>query len=322
MKSFYELTPDVVLESVESKGLEPTGYILQLNSYENRVFEIELENKKRVVAKFYRPGRWSYDAIHAEHQFLIELSQAAIRVAAPLRLDDPNLTVATSPTQETISQTPSEIYWSLFHKVQGRLPQELLGRDLERVGRLLAQVHNIGAQAPAPKRFSLGPELGDQSLEILKSRIAPELSRRYEEAAHAVLNFLEDHINPAHFIRIHGDAHRGNLLDSGTEFFFVDFDDFCNGPVAQDFWMLIAGDEDDQKRNLEFLLRGYEELRHFDDSQISLFEPLRGLRLINYTAWIARRWEDPSFPKLFPDFGSYNYWSEEVEALERIAWAL
>lgn len=322
MKSFYELTPDAVLESVESKGLEPTGYILQLNSYENRVFEIELENKKRVVAKFYRPGRWSYDAIHAEHQFLIELSQATIRVAAPLRLDDANLTVATSPTQETISQTPSEIYWSLFHKVQGRLPQELLGQDLERVGRLLAQVHNIGAQSPAPKRFFLGPELGDQSLEILKSRIAPELSNRYEEAAHVVLNFLEDHINPAHFIRIHGDAHRGNLLDSGTEFFFVDFDDFCNGPVAQDFWMLIAGDEEDQKRNLEFLLRGYEELRHFDDSQINLFEPLRGLRLINYTAWIARRWEDPSFPKLFPEFGSYNYWSEEVEALERIAWAL
>lgn len=310
--NFYDLTPEIVLSSLEKGGFEPTGSILQLNSYENRVFEIELEGKQKVIAKFYRPGRWSRDTILEEHEFLREIESAGIHTAPALKL----------PNGSTLMDADG-IFWSVFPKIQGRLIQEILPRDLERIGRSLAHIHNIGAQKPAKYRVTLDvPSYGEPSLDLLANWVAPEIWNRYSEAANTLLDRLDDLLEDTTYIRIHGDCHRGNLLDSGTELFFVDFDDFCNGPVAQDLWMLTAGDLDEQKVNLEAILKGYEELREFDHNEIELFEPLRGLRLLHYSAWIARRWEDPSFPKLFPNFNTYNYWSEELEALEKIVWAL
>jgi Ser/Thr protein kinase RdoA (MazF antagonist) len=312
-QNFYELTPDQVMEAMESVGLQPTGEFLQLNSYENRVFEIFLEKEdskpERVVAKFYRPQRWSKNAIADEHQFLLDLKNEGIEVVAPLEF-----------SKKTIFEHAG-MYWCVFPKFMGRMPQEFLRGDFLKIGRTLAMIHNVGSQKKAAHRPTLDIETyGRESIKILDGIVAPEVWGRYKPAAQKIIEYLEDHLDPSTFIRIHGDCHRGNLLNNGEKFFFVDFDDFINGPVAQDFWMLLSSDSFDDQ--LDEFLSGYTEIRDFDDSQIELFEPLRGLRILHYAKWIATRWSDPSFPRLFPDFHSYTYWAQETEQLEKIAWNL
>lgn len=202
------------------------------------------------------------------------------------------------------------------------MPEEFLGDDLKSVGRKLAQIHNIGAQ----KEFEHRPVIAEhpwtpwETLDFLERWVAPEVWPRYREAATRLNEQLQEIIDPSEFIRIHGDCHRGNLLNTGaqdrSEFFFLDFDDTCMGPVSQDFWMLFSSFSGTEEQ--ELLLSGYEEFREFPRHQMDWFLPLRGLRVLSYAAWIARRWEDPSFPRLFPDFNTYNYWAEEVETLEKI----
>lgn len=312
-KNFYELTPDQVLMGIESLGIRTTGEFTQLNSYENRVFEVRLEendlNAEKLIAKFYRPGRWSKEAIQDEHQFLTDLKTEGIEVVAPYEIK----------SQTIFSH--QDIFFSLFPKFYGRMPQELLQGDFQKIGRTLALIHNVGSRQKAKFRPSMTADIyGKESLKILKNTVAMEMWSRYEKAAQQIIAFLEDHLDPERFIRIHGDCHRGNLLNDGSRFFFVDFDDFCNGPEAQDFWMLLSQDQFDDELNE--ILDGYTEIRDFDESQIELFEPLRGLRIIHYAKWIAARWTDPSFPRLFPDFQSYSYWAQETEQLEKIAWSL
>lgn len=324
MNSFYDLTPDIVMTGIEDAGLIPTGEYIQLNSYENRVFDIRLEAEGnppelngRVIAKFYRPGRWDEATIQEEHDFLLDLKTAGLPVVAPL----------TQKNRRTISSCEG-MYLGLFPKSLGRIPQELFPPDYQKIGRTLAHLHNIGEQKPARHRPRLHPEvLGWPSLKILTKWIAPEVRPRYEQASTQILQWLDDRLNDVRFQRIHGDCHKGNLLlrqvrDEADQFFLIDFDDFCMGPAVQDFWMLFSGDQESLGEEEQSILAGYEELRHFDDSELALIPGLRGLRIIHYAAWIARRWEDPSFPRLFPAFRDYVYWAEEVEALEKIAWAL
>lgn len=302
------MDPNQVLSAVEALGLEPTGELLQLNSYENRVYEIRLEKNQRVIAKFYRPGRWTKECILEEHAFLFELAAADVPVVTPNIIQNSSLFLHEG------------IWCALFPKFYGKMPEEFVGEDLKQVGRRLAQIHNIGSQ----KRFQHRPILGeipfspDENLEFLKSYVAPELWFRYRQAGEELLDLLQDTVDGHSFLRIHGDCHRGNLLYSPgaerREFFFVDFDDCLMGPAVQDFWMLFSELNDPQER--EQILTGYEEFRDFPHEQWAWIPLLRGLRVLNYAAWIARRWEDPSFPKLFPDFGSFNYWAEETEALE------
>jgi Ser/Thr protein kinase RdoA (MazF antagonist) len=307
--SFDKLDPNMVLNAVSEMGHEPTGRVFQLNSYENRVFDIELEDHQRVIAKFYRPGRWSKDEILDEHDFLFDLIKEDIPAVAPLIQNN--------------GRSLSEhfgLYLALFPRVAGRLPQELNGLELNQIGRRLAQIHAIGARYSAPHRWRLDAEtFGWPSLEVLRDWVYPELWTRYERVAIELLNEFEQVIDDSHFSRIHGDCHRGNLLLQAEGFSFVDFDDFCNGPAVQDLWMLARGDPDETDRNLEALLKGYEDLREFDRTTLEWIEPLRALRLIYYSAWIARRWSDPSFPKIFPDYETYLYWLEEVDELEKIA---
>ncbi len=345
LDQFYQLTPEVVMQGIEQWGLKPTGQYTQLNSYENRVFDIVLEPQSRedlgdrVIAKFYRPQRWSQEAILEEHDFLQELQQAGIPAVAPLKTRGKSLSLVAG------------LWLTLFPKTLGRIPQELSNQDLHRIGRRLAQIHNVGEQRPALHRPHLTPEdLGWPALDRLSQWVAPEVWSRYEKAAEEILAFLEEALEPEKFIRIHGDCHKGNLLQQdrrwdlteaekfgealgsdqmGRQFFFVDFDDFCMGPVVQDFWMLFAAsgsqgeqDKEDLRREQESLLAGYTELRDFRTSDLELIPGLRGLRIIHYAGWIARRWQDPSFPRLFPQFRDYSYWAEETEALERIAWGL
>ena len=314
-EEFYDLTPEVILAGVEAAGFKTTGEYIQLNSYENRVFDIKLETEPgRLIAKYYRPGRWSKEQILEEHEFLHDLKTQGLATVEAVR----------QKNGSTVSEY-NGIYLGLFPKIQGRLPQELFPEDYQKVGRAMAQLHNTGAQKKIKARPSLTVEqFGWPALEKLEGWVAPEMWQRYQVAAEDILFVLEDLLEPKTFIRIHGDAHKGNLLmtdraGEDKQIFFVDFDDFVSGPEAQDFWMLLAGSDEDEK---ESFIQGYEELREFPHLQMDLIEPLRGLRILHYGAWIARRWDDPTFPHLFPQFTSYSYWAEETEALERIAWAL
>jgi Ser/Thr protein kinase RdoA (MazF antagonist) len=204
------------------------------------------------------------------------------------------------------------------------MPQELGYEELTKLGRVLARLHNVGTLQKAKNRAIIDAEhFGRPALDRVSNLMNHEIWTRYSTAAEGILDYLDSELDPRTFQRIHGDAHRGNVLmtdEAGktSEFFLIDFDDFAMGPPVQDFWMLFRHDEDDFADELDAFLGGYTELREFDESQLRLMEPLRGLRIIHYAAWIARRWEDPSFPKIFPSFGSDAYWFEEMQALEKV----
>lgn len=311
--SFYQLDPEAVMSAAEAAGYQPTGEFQQLNSYENRVFDLSLETGDNVIAKFYRPGRWSREAIQEEHDFLLALKAEDIHAVAPLVQADGS----------TVSLQDG-LLTAFFPKVRGRLPDEFLNDDLARVGRLIARVHMIGARREAEHRPTLDAHHygGWATLDFMEPVIVPEIRQRYFEAAENIIAAAEDVLDPSEYQRIHGDCHRGNLLSTGKEFFLVDFDDFLNGPVVHDFWMLLSGDDDRFEDEQNEILEGYEELMEFPHHQWEWIPILRGLRIIRYSGWIAERWKDPSFPRLFPDYGTYPYWAREVEALEKIAWQL
>lgn len=318
-KDFYSLTPDEVLAAVDHSGFRTTGEFSQLNSYENRVFDLKLEiesekDRSNLIVKFYRPERWSKAMIQEEHDFLADLEAGGMPVVAPLKLS----------TGNTLEEA-NGMYFTCFPKARGRMCQELLPRDLQRLGRSLARMHNIGESRPFKHRPSLSvEEILEPGLKASQEHCVPELKEKYRIAANDVADYLYDVLNPDTFIRIHGDCHKGNFLEVDThdqpkEFFFVDFDDSVMGPVAQDFWMLLSGDEDDSQDDLECLMNGYLELRNLNEDDLDILPGLRALRIIHYSGWIARRWEDPSFPRLFPQFHDFNHWAEETEALEAVA---
>jgi Ser/Thr protein kinase RdoA (MazF antagonist) len=329
---FFELTPERVLAAVESSGLNCTGRCLTLNSFENRVYDVELESEvfseelnsmavegqssasflklDRRIVKFYRPGRWTEAQILEEHQFLADLNAEEIPAIAPLKFAD----------GRTLHQIPgSEIYFAIFPKVGGRSPDELDEDQLRRVGRLLARIHNVGATRKAPNRFPLTPQTyGISNLEFLMQGgwVPLEFQNRYQSVVKEICTKIEPWFNQADFQRVHGDCHLGNLLWNSTGPFFLDFDDMVNAPPVQDLWMIVPGREPEAVQHRMVLLEGYEEFRSFDYRSLKMIEPLRALRIINYSAWIARRWDDPVFPRVFPQFGSHPYWSKELEALE------
>jgi len=312
---FFQLTPDFVMDAVESCFCPTTGEYLQLNSYENRVFSVRVEEPVggQIIVKFYRPGRWSEAAIREEHSFLEELSSNGVAVVPPLK----------QKNGDTLS-IQHGLWCTIFPKAKGRMPQEFRLDDLTKLGRVLARLHNVGSQRKSKHRAIIDSEhFGRPALDTISRLVNHAIWERYSNAAEGILEYLESELDPRTFQRIHGDCHRGNVLQTDepgkpSEFFLIDFDDFAMGPVVQDFWMLFRHDEDDFADELGAFLDGYTELRDFDESQLRMMEPLRGLRIIHYAAWIARRWEDPSFPKIFPNFGSDAYWFEEMQALEKV----
>lgn len=318
ISSFLSLDPDTVLKTCEKAGFKPTGLFNQLNSYENRVFDIQLEQSgtapiDNIIAKFYRPERWSKESIFEEHQFLKDLNEAEIPALKPIEL----------PNGSTLIES-SGISVAFFPKFRGRMPQELSLPDLNRIGQLFARVHNVGAKSIAHNRPVMDSSYYGswETLGILDSWVGPEMRGRYFPAAEKILSFIDDNFDTSEFIRIHGDAHKGNILQMQESYFLVDFDDFCNGPAVQDFWMLLSYDTETLTAEKDAFIEGYQMFREFPFHQLKWIEALRGLRIIMYAGWIAKRWKDPSFPKIFPDFGSYTYWAEEVEALEKISWNL
>lgn len=310
IESFFSLTPDRVIAAAESAGVPCTGLCYPLNSLENRVYELERDDRTRVVAKFYRPGRWSAEAVQDEHRFLVDLVAADIPVAPALPLPG-GVTVAAAPD--------TGILYALFPRVGGRAPDELTDDQLRRIGRLLARVHAVGAAGAAPHRRVLDARAwGEESLAVL--RTSPTLPPTLGAALDAVTRRLLDRVAPdfegvaRH--RIHGDCHLGNLLWGPAGAFFLDFDDMMVGPAVQDVWLLAPGRDAEGLRQRDTLLEGYAELRPFDRSTLRLVEPLRALRYLHYAAWITRRWADPAFPRAFPQYGSAQYWAELVADLE------
>lgn len=305
---FFDLTPDAVIKAVEEGGYEPTGHCLTLNSYENRVYDLMLEDGSHVVGKFYRPGRWTREQILEEHRFLHELKADEIPVCAPL----------TFPDGETLRQT-NGIYYALWPRTGGRVPDELSDDEVSLLGRLLARIHNVGAARPAAHRIELtGEAYGLEPLAYLEEHgFLPSHCRdRYAAAVRAIVELYETLRVGVPVHRIHGDCHLGNLLHGTAGWFFLDFDDFLTGPAVQDLWMLVPARDGEGLRQRELFIDAYRLFRDFDTAWLRLIEPLRALRYIRYAAWIARRWEDPAFPAAFPHFGTVQYWEEETTDLE------
>ena len=306
---FYSLTPDRVLDAVEVGDRRCTGRFIVLNSYENRVYQLELDDGSFVVGKFYRPGRWTRDQILDEHEFIWDLDDAEIPMACPMEL----------APDETIGRLGS-IYFSIFPRIGGRAPDEMDDDQLRRVGALLARIHAIGRTDVAEHRLELTPQTyGWDDLEVLLrgDHIPASHRHRYEEVATEVVEAMVPLFAPfgGGQQRIHGDAHLGNVLRSPGGFVFLDFDDMVMGPPVQDLWMLWGGRDAWALRRRDILLDGYESMAPFDRASLRLVEPLRALRYIHYTAWLARRWEDPAFKVAFPDFGTESYWTTRTADL-------
>lgn len=316
---YDQLTPDTVLDALYSVGLLPDGRMQPLGSYENRVYQACLDMPEqgcaKVVAKFYRPGRWSVEQIQEEHDFAQQLIQAEVPVVAPLQLQD-----------RTLHQHAGFAF-SISPWRGGRTPELDDWDTLEWIGRFLARIHQVGAQQPFAHRPPLDAvHLGRQPLQWLLAHadIPPHLRQPWKQAAEAALAMAEAALAASPFtpIRLHGDCHPGNILwtpldDEGRGGpHFVDLDDARMGPAVQDLWMLLSGDRMQRSQQLSTLVEGYEQLRDFDRRELSLIEPLRTLRLIHYSAWLAQRWQDPAFPRAFPWFGSESYWQEQIQVLQ------
>jgi Ser/Thr protein kinase RdoA (MazF antagonist) len=305
--SFFELTPDKVMSAVESHGFNPTGRYRVLNSYENRVFDVDLETEgdsefnRSVIVKFYRPHRWSRETILEEHEFLQELKQEGLPVAAPLLLRE----------QSTLWEHEG-LWMTVFPKIRGRLIEEILPQQVPHLGRWLARLHNIGARKAARFRPTLQPN--PDRLALLEPHIPLELWTSYRNIAEEVFEFLTHALPHFQSIRVHGDFHRGNLIWN-QDWTLIDFDDFLMAPAAQDFWIILTQlSEEDQT----VFVDAYRELRDWDEEEQFLLEPLRAFRIVHYSTWVAERWDDPSFPHLFPGFHDYNFWSNEILTLQKI----
>lgn len=307
MPPAYEgLTPDTVLDALDSAGWRGDGRMLALNSYENRVYQVNLEDDSVVVAKFYRPNRWSDAQILEEHSFATELSEREIPVIAPLAAGGTTL------------HAFGGFRFAVFPRRGGRTPELEDERVLEWIGRFLGRIHAVGATRPFAVRPALDIEaFGTEPRQwLLDSGMLPaDVREAWESVSAQALQRVEQAFTQAgavRRIRLHGDVHAGNVLWTDRGPHFVDFDDARMGPAVQDLWMMLPGDREGALRSLKALLDGYRRFHDFDARELALVEPLRTLRLLHYSAWIARRWDDPAFPAAFPWFNTQRYWQDRI----------
>lgn len=320
---FDALLPETVLESVAAQGFRPTGSLLPLNSYENRVYEIALEDADPIVAKYYRPKRWTVPAIAEEHQFLQALADAEVPVVQPLPLPHP-IDIISS-----LGQTGDFIY-AFWPKFRGRCRDEILNEDRRWLGRSLARLHNVGEHFKCRHRLHLTPETyGVQSLEFILSQefLPPDLKKNIE--AHLILAI--DLTRPfftadLKAIPVHGDCHPANILWNRDGPYLLDFDDMVVATPVQDIWMLFYGDADEIAEQKKFFFEGYETFRAFDHGTLILAEPLRTLRMIRHAAWIGQRYAEPAFQRAFPYYRETRYWEgfllhikEQISLLQELS---
>jgi len=309
---FSTLTPDTILNATESLGFVCSGSLFPLNSYENRVYQIGIENSTPLIAKFYRPHRWSRDAILEEHQFSQELEALEIPVVAPWK----------SETNQTLHEY-EDFRFALFPRKSGSALEVGNIELLEWMGRFIGRLHAVGACRPFQYRRELNAETyGYRAYQFLiENRFIPDyLKDRYCHAAETALQNVEacfQKAGPMNQIRLHGDMHCGNILWSENGPHIVDLDDCLMGPAIQDIWMLLSGDETQVNIQLDYILNGYNEFFDFNYRELHLIEALRTLRIMHYSAWLANRWEDPAFPRNFPWFNTAQYWQEHLEHINQ-----
>jgi len=301
---YAALSPDRVLDALEAHGWLPSGGLLELNSYENRVYQVELDAGGFVVTKFYRPARWTDAQIREEHGFTLELAEAELPVVAPLVRDG-----------ETLF-SHGGFRFAVFPRQGGHAPDLEVGDSPAVLARTLARLHGVGREQPFRARARLTVErMGWQSREyLLGSGFVPaELEPAYAQVTDNLLQTVAARWPEGEsWRRIHGDCHLGNLLWRDDRPHFVDFDDCVTGPAVQDLWMLLSGSREEQEAQLKRLLDAYLPLAHFDTASLVLIEPLRTLRMLHQAAWIGRRWHDPAFPRAFPWFGEMRFWSQHI----------
>jgi Ser/Thr protein kinase RdoA (MazF antagonist) len=311
LSAFHDLGPDAILDAVEAAGFPCDGRISALNSYENRVYQVGITDATPLVAKFYRPERWSDAAILEEHAFTLELAAREIPVAAP---------VADAGGRTLFHAGPHRL--ALYPRLGGRPPEADSPDQLEMLGRCIARIHNVGAAG----RFAHRPLLDIESFArepgvfVLENDFVPgDLRAAYEALLRQVLLQLEEvfeRAGPVRRIRLHGDFHLGNLLVRDDAPLVMDFDDARTGPAVQDLWMLLSGDRAYMTARLYDVLDGYCEFREFDARELHLVEALRTMRIMHFAGWIALRWDDPAFPRAFPAFNSQRFWEEHILALK------
>ena len=314
---YARLTPDLILRALESAGFVCDGRLLALNSYENRVYQIGIEDGPPVIAKFYRPGRWSKQAILEEHAFSQELAAQEIPVIAPFSDADGG----------SLHELEGFLF-AAYPRCGGRWPDLDTKAQRQQMGRFLGRMHAIGATRHFQHRNRLDiATLGDASRRfVLEEKLVPDyLFDAYATLSDDLLKQIRVMFEIAGSvaqIRLHGDCHKGNILWTDRGPHFVDLDDSCSGPAIQDIWMLLSGETEEMRIQFEELLEGYQTFFEFDYSSVILIEALRTLRMLNYAAWLARRWHDPAFPIAFPWFSSPRYWEEHILNLREQAAAL
>ncbi len=306
---FYQLDFNAILNACETVGLEPSGAINTLNSMENRVYDIALNNESHIIAKFYRPHRWTEAQILEEHQFLLELNDAEIPVIAPMSLHHRTL----------FKMADADIFYCFFPKVGGRLNDEFSEEQLEQLGRLLGRMHAIGKNKKAEFRLHLNPQVyAKDNLAFLQKQqiLPPEIEAPYQQAIEQLVSLITPLFANTPMQRIHGDCHHANILWQENQAFLLDFDDMVVGPPVQDLWLLTPGNDEEAKVSRQVILSTYEEFCDFDITSLKLIEPLRALRYIHFATWLSRRAEDPAFKIAFPYFYQDDFFHRELGDLQ------
>jgi len=307
---YESLTPDLVIDAVESTGRLSDARILALNSYENRVYQVGIEEAEPVIAKFYRPARWSQQQILEEHAFTLHLLALDIPVVPPLVTNG-----------STLSHFGG-FDFAIYPRQGGRAPELDNLEHLYQLGQFIGRLHEAGKSFPFQHRIALSVhDFGHSSVAFLLEHnfIPAELLEAYEAITRDILAVLDTcSLQDYASISLHGDCHPGNVLWRDDKPHFVDFDDALSGPAIQDLWMLLSGDAISQQRQMAEIVEGYEVFGRFDKRELALIEPLRALRVLNYNAWLARRWDDPAFPISFPWFNTPRYWSEHILELKEL----
>ena len=314
---YQDLTPDCILDAIETCGYRCDGRLLALNSYENRVYQIGLDAGTSIVAKFYRPSRWSDDAILEEHRFALELAEHEVPVVAPVVVRN----------GRTLHQH-SGYRFAVYPRCGGRSPELEDPGTLRRIGRFIGRIHAVGAGAAFAHRPLLDMEGfgAEPSRFVLDHGFIPDdLCAAYRSVVDDLLGRVArcyEAAGPVRSLRLHGDCHAGNILWTDQGPHFVDLDDARMGPAVQDLWMCLAGERAEMEIQLAELVAGYREFMDFNARELRLIEALRTLRIIHYAGWLARRWEDPAFPASFPFFNTQRYWQDHILALREQAAAL
>lgn len=326
---FSALHPNCVLDALARVGFSTDGRLLQLNSYENRVYQAFLDDGRAIVAKFYRPHRWCDAQIDEEHRFVAELAAAELPVAVqlPLALSEPaygnpaETVRLVTPTLATTTAGSGVYRFGVTRRLSGRAPELGTPQELHQIGRLIGRLHAVGSSARFKARQVLGvATLGQSSLDWIVAHdvVPPESIASWLNAARTALAAVADAFgqhSELRLRRIHGDCHLGNILWADDSAQFVDFDDTGTGPAIQDLWMLISGNRDAMTHQMTQVLEGYETFVEFDRNELRLIEPLRTLRMLHHSGWIARRWADPAFPIAFPWFAEPAYWEQQAMRL-------